>query len=141
MPLTAQILRLTIPQLNFQMPANQNSLALEAPAYYQQLNHGSAVTIQNTSPEGVRVTLKAKDTDAKYTFNLAPCGGCRYYNTSQDLPEQCDPGPTYTLALPAGAYLATMNYDGQTRTESGEWHLAEGWEHFGCYYSLYNDRK
>ena len=147
-PLTSVILIATIgfvPSLfqDFNLNSSEfqrrHASVLEAPGHYRQIEQGAAVTIQNSSPEGVRVTLKSLDTESKYTFSLEACDGCRYYNSQYDMPQECTIGPTHTLALSSGRYWATMDYTGQTRTESGEWYLDEGWERFGCYFSLFNE--
>ncbi|ESA38106.1 hypothetical protein N836_34070 [Leptolyngbya sp. Heron Island J] len=113
---------------------------LEAPALLERVDNGSVLTIQNEVPETVTVTLNSLESETTYSFTIPAYPGGRYYSDSASLPEECsDDAPFHSISVEPGVYEATMSYLGTTRTGAGNWIMVEGWEQFGCYYSVYND--
>ena len=118
----------------------QPSNTLDAPGLRQQLESGSMLTIQNEVPEPVKVTLTNPETDVTYSFALPAYPQGRHYLSSETLPQGCsENAPVRSIPVQPGTYRATMQYAGTTRTESGMWTMVDGWEQFGCYYSIRYD--
>ena len=113
---------------------------LEPPALLERIDNGSVLTIQNEVPETVTVNLNSLESETTYSFTIPAYPGGRYYSDSASLPEKCsDDAPFYSISVEPGVYEATMSYLGTTRTGAGNWTMVDGWEQFGCYYSVFND--
>ena len=92
------------------------------------------LSIQNESPEPLRITLRGEQT---YTFTLAICRECRYYNSEAETPETCpNRGPKTSLLVEPGTYDVTIDYLGTTRTGWGTWTMMDNMEHSSCFWSV-----